>query len=181
MTGTLEWKPIQGYENEYMVSNRGDVWSVRRHRALKPNKDKYGYLYFVFSVDSVRRTVKAHRLVATAFIENTFNKPTVNHKNGIRHDNRVDNLEWATVKEQANDERTYKNMLAVSAKTDYRAMGQKRDFGRRRTAVYRGKTLVGIYESLMTAAKENGINYSKASECANGHRKNTGGMKVCFV
>ena len=176
-----EWKPIPGYEELYLISTEGEVYSTRTGRILKPAKDKYGYLYFVLCVNSKRATVKAHRLVAHAFIENPCNKPTVNHLNGKRDDNRVENLEWATVKEQANDERTRQNAMKVVAKTDYRAMGAKRNFGRVKTAVYRKGELVGIYESLKEAASTNNLNYSKASMCANGKRKSVGGMQVCHV
>lgn len=65
--------------------------------------------------------------------------------------------------------------------TDYQAMGAKRNFGRRKTAVYLNGELLGIYSSLLDASKKQGINYSKASECANGKRKTTGGKTVCFV
>ena len=179
--GSIEWRPIKGYENEYLVSEAGDVWSLRSKRKLKPSTDKYGYFYFVLCVDGRRKTVKAHRLVAIAFIENPLNKPTVNHLNGVRNDNRVGNLEWATEKEQIADAMkrdAFPNMLK---NTDYQAMGEKRNFGRRKTAVYLNGELLGIYSSLLDASKKQGINYSKASECANGKRKTTGGKTVCFV
>lgn len=175
-----DWKAIQGYE-DYLVNNQGEVYSVRRKKKLKPAMDRYGYLYYVLCVDSARKTVKAHRLVAQAFIENPQNKPTVNHKNGIRHDNRAENLEWATARDQAHDERTYQNTLRVAAETDYRAMGAQRNFGRRKTAVYKGDELLGVYESLKAAADATGANFSKASMCANGQRKTAGGMRFCFV
>lgn len=176
-----EWRPVLGYEAKYFVNRKGEVYSAIRNKKLKPATDRYGYLYYVLCVDSARRTVKAHRLAAQAFIANPLNKPTVNHKNGIRNDNRVDNLEWATAKEQIRDERTYQNILRVADRTDYRAMGEKRNFGRRKTAVYKGDELLGVYESLKAAADATGTNISKASMCANGKRKTTGGMKFCFV
>lgn len=177
----LEWKPVVGYESYYLVSENGDVWSIRRNKTLRPNTDKYGYLYFVLSVGGVRKTIKAHRLVAITFLENPQNKPTVNHKNGVRSDNCVTNLEWATVSEQLSDERTHKNILAVVKRTDYRKMGEMRNFGRKQTAVYKGDILLGVYPSLKEAVAQNGGSYSKASECTRGKRKTTGGLKFCFV
>ena len=174
------WKPIQGYEDEYLISDRGEVWSVRNNKCLKQNTDKHGYRYVVFSVNSNRKTIKVHRLVASAFIENPLNKPTVNHLNGNRSDNRVTNLEWATHTEQLRDPLTYQNIIRLSKTTDYYAMGSICNFMRKQTAVYRGNVLVGIYPSLKDAATQNGANYSKASECANGHRKSTGGLRFEF-
>lgn len=175
------WKPIPGYESHYLVSENGEVWSVRRKRVLTPATDKYGYLYFVLSVDGVRKTAKAHRLVAMAFIENYASKATVNHKNGVRTDNRVANLEWATPKEQIADARGREALPNVWARTDYWAMGAKRNFGRKKTAVYCEGRLLGIYDSLQEAASANCVNYSKASECANGRRNKTGGKQFCYV
>ena len=175
-----EWRPVKNYENYYLVSNLGNVWSVRRNRQLKPATDKYGYLYYVLSVGGERRTIKAHRMVATAFIDNQFNKPTVNHKNGVRSDNRASNLEWATAKDQANDPLTRAHILEVAQKTDYRKMGATRNFGRKRTAVYKGDILIGTFDSLAKAAEAVGVSCGKASECANGKRTMTGGMRFCY-
>ena len=176
----IQWKPITGYEDYYLISENGDVWSIRHNKKLRPTTDRYGYLYFVLSVNGTRKTMKAHRLVASAFIENPLSKPTVNHLNGIRTDNNVSNLEWATQKEQANDPLTYANTIRISKNTDYYAMGSKCNFMRKQTAVYRGNSLIGIYSSLKEAATKNNVNYSKASECANGFRKKIGGLRFEF-
>ncbi len=169
------------FDGLYFIFDDGKLYSARNHKFLRPTRDRYGYLHFVISIEGKRMTCKAHRLVAEAFIDNPENKPTVNHKNGIRDDNRVSNLEWATAKEQANDPITRKHNLEAAAKTDYYAMGSLANFGRKKTAVYKNGELLGVYDSLKKAATAHHANYTKASECANGNRNMAGGVQFCYV
>ena len=91
-----QWKDIGSYEGLYRVSNLGKVFSVRTNKLLSQWKDKDGYLRCNLKKHRVVRQASVHRLVAEAFILNPENKPQVNHKNGIRHDNGATNLEWCT-------------------------------------------------------------------------------------
>jgi hypothetical protein len=72
----------------------------RKGKFLSPGIDKYGYEKVVLTRLGVRKNYPVHRLVALAWIPNLENKDTVNHKNGVKSDNRVENLEWATHEEQ---------------------------------------------------------------------------------
>lgn len=73
----------------------------RKGKILKPGIDKYGYEKVILTNGrKIRKTYTVHRLVALAFIPNPDNKPTVNHIDGNKRNNNVDNLEWATWKEQ---------------------------------------------------------------------------------
>ena len=96
------WKDIEGYEGLYQVSNLGRV--KRNGRILKPYFGTDKYYYVSLSKDSKVTKFKIHRLVAHAFIPNPENKPTVDHINRNRIDNRVDNLRWATYTEQRSNQ-----------------------------------------------------------------------------
>lgn len=170
MEGIKRWKQIQMFPKQYMVCDDGSVYSIRSKKIIKPNHDKHGYLYYVLCVGSVRKTVKAHRLVASAFIPNPDEKPTVNHRNGIRDDNRAENLEWATNKEQMSDPLTKVHLDAAHNKTNYREMGAKRNFGRKSVSITWPDGKKELYPSLLEAAMATGVNYGHLSETLNGKR-----------
>jgi len=103
MENTEVWKPIAGYEGLYEVSNFGNVKSLSYHRTKVERilrlSTAAGYPLIHLYKCGKSTAIKIHRLVATAFIPNPDSKPTVNHINGIKTDNRVQNLEWATYSE----------------------------------------------------------------------------------
>lgn len=108
-----EWRDIAGYEGLYQVSNLGRVKSLERRI---PNSRGFGtrivremikkqsciegrYCSASFNNNGHHKTIVIHRIVAKTFISNPKNKPTVNHRDGNKHNNRVENLEWATYSE----------------------------------------------------------------------------------
>ena len=103
------WKPIDGANGQYEVSNMGNLRNSKTHRPVKGTPDKKGYLRFRPTINRKKKSFKVHRIVALAFIPNPENKPHVNHINGIKSDNRAENLEWVTCKENA--EHAMKNGL----------------------------------------------------------------------
>lgn len=91
------WRNIPGYDERYMVSDRGHIIGPRG--ANKPFKSRDGYKIATLYSYGTKVRKGVHVLVALAFIPNPENKPQINHKNGARDDNRVENLEWVTCSE----------------------------------------------------------------------------------
>jgi hypothetical protein len=98
-------KQIENFKN-YFVDETGNVFSNRQGKLkkLSPILTKYGYYEVTLCAEKQVRK-KVHRLVAEAFIPNPENKPQINHINGIKTDNKVENIEWSTSKENINHAR----------------------------------------------------------------------------
>lgn len=94
------WKFIEGFE-KYQISSYGRVRSFKNNKEsiLKPGKVGSGYYKVGLYKNNISKQFLIHRLVANAFITNPENEPQVNHKNGLKTDNHVTNLEWVTAKE----------------------------------------------------------------------------------
>lgn len=93
-----KWKIVEGF-SKYLVSNKGRVKNVIRLKDLKfYDKDGYKKIELI-NDDNVKKKVFVHRLVAQAFIPNPNGKPQVNHRDGNKANNKFNNLEWCTAKE----------------------------------------------------------------------------------
>lgn len=123
------WKDVPGYSGLYQVSNKGRIKSVERRvngpkcngrivreRILKPANDSDGYKTVVLFNGKTRRTRTIHRLVALAFIPNPDEKKEIDHINAVRADNRVENLRWATRKENGTNPITIQNCIIARNK-----------------------------------------------------------------
>ena len=106
------WKDIKGYKNIYQVSNLGRIKSLPKYKCYnyfrineiilkqcKQGKPGHGYYQVVLHKNKIGKGHLVHRLIAEAFIKNTLNKKTVNHKDGNKLNNNLDNLEWMTQSE----------------------------------------------------------------------------------
>ena len=107
-----EFVDIPGYEGYYQINKLSEIISCDRHLIHRSGKhfirrgilrkqvtDRDGYLRVNLSVNGKTKMVGVHRLMAVTFINNAYNKPHINHINGIKKDNSIMNLEWCTIKE----------------------------------------------------------------------------------
>ena len=158
------WRDIEGYEGLYQISNKGRVKSLHNgsERILRPVIDRYGYYYIMLYNDSVRKYFKIHRLVAQAFISNPENKPQVNHKDENKKNNCIENLEWATAKENSNYG-TRNERVADSRSKPILQYSKSGDFIRGWKSAREVERMLGIANSHIIA-------------CCKGKRKSAGGF-----
>lgn len=156
------WKPVFGFENLYEVSNFGRVKSIKKNKILVGGKDQDGYCQVILCDNKRRKCAKIHKLVAFAFLENPNNEVCINHKDEIKENNSVENLEWCSVKYNIN----YGTRNQRAAEKNSKPIAQIKD-----------GTVVAIYSSSIEAQKQTGIDFSKIRMCCRKERKSAGGYQ----
>ena len=186
------WKDIVGYEGVYRVSNMGRVESLERiiHRT-----DKRGYEYTYkrkgrilknvlrsngyYNVSLLNNSGKAkqiavHRLVGLTFLENTLNKPQLNHIDGVKTNNSLDNLEWVDARENS--------IHAFKLGLTKRVQRYGKDNHRSKAVKRISKDgEIKIYESTNQAHREDGFDAGGISRCCNGQWKSHKGFKWEYI
>ena len=97
------WIRINGFEKYYLINNNGDIYSIRSSKNMSPGRNKKGYRQTILRGDNGTQSqaIRIHRQVAIHFISNPNNYEQVNHIDGNKENNSVDNLEWCTNRENA--------------------------------------------------------------------------------
>lgn len=162
------WKDIEGYEGLYKVSNLGRVKSLNynhtgKEKILRPKKERNGYLRVNLYKNGKNKMFTVHRLVAEAFLENPDNLPQINHKNEIKTDNSVNNLEFCT----SHYNMTYKDKHLRIAK---------------KVGCFRDGKLIKIYPSLHSVELDGFYECSVCRCCLNRYGyKSSGGFQWNYL
>jgi hypothetical protein len=158
------FKDIIGYEGVYQISNLGNVKRLYKKNPngiiLKQIDNGAGYLKVGLSKNNKEKKLYVHRLLAQYFIDNPNNYPCINHINGIKNDNRIENLEWCTYSD--NNHHAIKTKLRVHKKGDDNTQSKKI------INIQTGE----IYHSALTLALNIGVSRTTLHSWLNGNRPN---------
>ena len=180
-----EWRDIKGFEGRYQVSNKGRVRSLPRYvsnhtgklfvkgKILKQRPDFKGYMRIDIKDNDGKKKYKGvRRLVAETFIDNPLNKPQVNHIDGIKENNSVENLEWVTNSE--NQKHAY--CLGLN-----RVTGRAGKPPKRVIKLSSDGQVIEIFNSIAEAGKSVNARSSNIGECCRGHKKTAYGYRWKFM
>lgn len=164
------WKDVKGYEGLYQVSNLGRVKSLdydgsKKERIMSPY-NVHGYSRVRLFNDKKRVSTSVHRLVAGAFISNPENKPFVNHIDGNKSNNKIENLEWCNNSE---------NLIHA-----YRVLKFKASGGRPKKRVKNLDT-GRVFSSVKEASVLTGVNRTSIISCCNGRYRTAGHQRWIYL
>lgn len=185
----LKIKDIKGFE-DYTIDTNGNVFSKRKNKYLKQVINKFGYCKVTLQKNKFKKLFSVHRLVANAFIPNLLNLPQVNHINGNKQDNKVENLEWVTPKENMvkavetglfeNVRKTQRKNAVKNNLAKYHILANEATKKKVIQCDKNNKT-INAFNSISDAGRETGISITSISYVCNNKRKTAGGYIWHFV
>lgn len=185
------WKDVKGFEGHYQISNIGNIKSLKRitrighgakrltpEKIMKLHVNKVGYVQANLCKGKICRKTSAHRLVAEEFTPNPENKPCVNHKDGNKSNNSVENLEWCTVAE--NNKHAF-DVLNKKLVPYWKGKTGSQNASSKAVLQYNlDGTLIAKHGGLSEAERTTGINHRLISCACRGIQKTSGGYKWEF-
>jgi hypothetical protein len=166
------WTPIENYDCYYFINKQGQIRSRNRYisygngrrrfvegRIMKTRVNNCGYVEVRLSIGGFSKTYFIHRLMAQHYIPNPGGKPYINHKNGIKTDNRIENLEWVTHSENMKHAYQHDLLKCTCIQVVDICTGQ-------------------VFESIKEAAAVNGLVYSTLKNYLSGKRKNPTCLRI---
>jgi hypothetical protein len=171
-------REIKDFPN-YLVTDKGEILSKNYHREgriakLQPRIKENGYPYVILRKDGLNYTKTIHRIVAESFIPNPDNKQTVNHKNGNKTDNRVENLEWATQSE--NIKHAYRVLKRQINKNWLGKFGKNNPKSKIVIQLF-NKNIIAEFNGLHEAERQTHINRVSIKLVCQGKRNSAGGYQ----
>lgn len=157
------WKDVVGYEGFYKCSIYGEIFSLFSNRNLKGTINADGYIVVKLTKNKTHKIHLLHRLIAETWIENPYNKTQVNHKKGIKTDNRISELEWCT---QSENMKHSFHVLGRQSSTKNR-FGALCKSSKKVLCINDGKS----YDSIKLAAKSYGLKEWAVGSVCNGTQK----------
>ncbi len=185
------WKDIEDYEGLYQVSTLSRVKSLERksevdngetvylksvrERILRQGLNEHGYLKVDLCKNAIIWSIVTHRLAAIAFIPNPENKSQVNHKNGIRTDNRIENLEWVTASE--NQLHAYRELKRIKPIGNSGRFGDKHHLSKSVLKLDLSGNVICEYGSIREAERDTKVNNTNIVNVCKGKSITAGGYK----
>ena len=175
-----EWKIIDGFDGMYLISNYGRLKSLKgkKERILKTFINCHGYEQISILHNKQKHKLGIHRLVAMAFIDNSNNYPVVNHKDEVKTNNHVSNLEWCTV-EYNNNYGTRNQRLSELNKGANNPNFGKHSLSPKRKVIQLtlDENYIKTWDGIREIERTLGVHHSHISDCCKGKRKSIGGYK----
>lgn len=175
--------PIKDFP-DYFVDDEGKVYSKKYHHSLNPyyltnqikQQNRKGYLVVGLYKNKKQKTVFVHRAVAKTFIPNPENKPQVNHKNGIKTDNHVENLEWVSSKE--NIQHAFKVLHRKGSLLEKKGKEHPRS---KIVLQIKSGEIIAKFGGVREAERKTGIGRVNIGCCCRGIQKTAGGYEWKYI